>query len=359
MDFVQSNLTLDRSTKYTITDEGFIVTRAYLTRTGVFDYGSNKQLRPPEEVFNQKSLDTLKLKPITFHHPKEMVDAGNINKYQVGIIGQDVAQENDFITATLSITSKPAIDYIMDRFNSGKNVELSCGYWVELAEQSGQLDNENYDFVQKNIRYNHISIVEKGRAGENVRLLLDSMNNTGEDMEENTNVTAVIDVPVVETPEINLDAVNAQLDAAKKEVEILKAQLDESKSNINSVKNELEKVKLEKNELSEKIGKLEITDDLVAFDVVLDANKSIRDLKIDCIKKTSPNFDGNEKSDDYVNARFDAAKEFLDEMKKMNNNLSILSIKTAENTNVDACEKQKTKRDEMIEKAKKGEFDDK
>ena len=52
------------------TDEGFLITPAHLTRTGVLEYlnpdGSvRRELRLPEDVFAPASLETYALKPVT------------------------------------------------------------------------------------------------------------------------------------------------------------------------------------------------------------------------------------------------------------------------------------------------------
>ena len=55
------------------TPEGFLVARAAVTSVGVFTYREDgttrRELRLPEEVFAQESLDSLKCKPLTLYHP--------------------------------------------------------------------------------------------------------------------------------------------------------------------------------------------------------------------------------------------------------------------------------------------------
>jgi hypothetical protein len=52
--------------------------------------------------------------------------------------------------------------------------EVSCGYTADLVEEPGVYQGQAYDFIQRNIKYNHIAIVDKGRAGPDVRIRLDS-----------------------------------------------------------------------------------------------------------------------------------------------------------------------------------------
>ena len=83
LDFLNTNKSIKK------TREGFLRLDAYVTRTGVFDYPEfgRKELRHPEEVLKQDSLDTMKNKSITFIHPNELVDSKNFRRYDVGVIG--------------------------------------------------------------------------------------------------------------------------------------------------------------------------------------------------------------------------------------------------------------------------------
>lgn len=156
------------------TKGGFIRGESIATRAGVFIYrnanGSiQKELRHPNEVFHEDSLETLEMLPVTLDHPKEFVDASNAHKYDIGSTGENYRIEGDHIAVTLIIKHQDAIDAI----NDGKH-EISMGYYAELIADKGIYNGEEYDFRQTNIRYNHLAIVDKGRAGSIARLKFDS-----------------------------------------------------------------------------------------------------------------------------------------------------------------------------------------
>ena len=70
------------------TTEGYLEGRAIVSNVGVFTYvlpdGTiQRELRPPEEVFAEESINSLKLKPITNDHPAEKVTTENIKKYHI------------------------------------------------------------------------------------------------------------------------------------------------------------------------------------------------------------------------------------------------------------------------------------
>lgn len=161
--------------KSEITTQGFLKSNAILTRTGVFTYRTAdgrtiRELRHPSEVFKKESLDTLAMCPLTDDHPKEFVTPENVDRLSIGWVSNSIAMAQDgLISADVVVATKKAIDKV----DLGK-VELSCGYLADLVEEKGTFDGEPYDYKQTNIRYNHVALVDRGRAGPQVRLRLDS-----------------------------------------------------------------------------------------------------------------------------------------------------------------------------------------
>lgn len=150
---------------------------AYLTRVGVFSYMRAdgtvvRELRPPQEVFSEDSLKTLRDAPVTDLHPDDMVSPGSWRKHSVGHVSGDPKKDGDFIAGELAIQDESAIQ----RIDAGERREVSCGYETKTIEEKGFWFGQEYDAVQTNIRYNHVGIGPKGwgRAGESVSLRLDS-----------------------------------------------------------------------------------------------------------------------------------------------------------------------------------------
>jgi hypothetical protein len=158
-----------------VTEDGFIKGKAIVTRTGVFLYKNGdgsirKELRHPDDVLQKDSLETMKLIPVVDGHPEEkLVTADNAKRLSVGYTGEFVDQEGQFIKANVVITDKDVINKITTK----KRNELSLGYTVDLEPESGVYDGEEYDFRQKNIRYNHLALVDIARAGPMARISLD------------------------------------------------------------------------------------------------------------------------------------------------------------------------------------------
>ncbi|NTJ00343.1 DUF2213 domain-containing protein [Agrobacterium rhizogenes] len=157
-------------------DDGYLVADARIARTGVQSYlGSEvgkpdmavvKVYRPGSEVFSDDTMKSAAHRPVTNDHPSEMVTSDNWKKYSVGQTGDEVSGEGIFIRVPLMVSDEAAIKDI----EAGKQ-ELSAGYTCDLDFTAGQTTTgEAYDAIQKNIRINHIAVVQRGRAGSKVRI---------------------------------------------------------------------------------------------------------------------------------------------------------------------------------------------
>ena len=225
------------------TAEGYLRGEAIVSRAGVFKYrnadGSVRgELRHPDDIFTKDSLDSLRMIPITNDHPPEFVNASNAAKYQIGQTGERYDIDNDQIIVSMTVTHQDAIDAI----ESGK-VELSMGYEVNLKPETGNYQGEHYDARQLTPKYNHLAIVQKGRAGPVARLRFDnawelalaSLNeNESFNLNRNnmTEVSAnVVDILKAEKSklEAQLGTLKAKLDLAEEEITITKKELNKEK----------------------------------------------------------------------------------------------------------------------------------
>lgn len=183
------------------TPQGFLRAPAYVTRTGVFKYrkadGSVfRELRHPDEVFKAESLKTLMGAPVTMNHPTGMVNPDNVKQLMVGYTSDAIEQEGQKVKTVVTITDASAISEV----EAGKQ-EVSCGYACELEESSGVYDGEEYDAIQRNIIYNHVAVVDRGRAGPEVRIRMDSDSAVMDGPEFEAQV--VSETTEVETPELD------------------------------------------------------------------------------------------------------------------------------------------------------------
>lgn len=150
------------------TDEGFLICRNVpIARTGEQEYlGTElgldtsdvvKVYRPEEEVFSDATIASFEGKPVTDNHPSDLLDNETATAHIKGHaqnVRRGSGEWKDYLVADLHIQDAELIREI----KNGKR-EVSCGYMVEYVP------NGDGTFTQKNIRGNHVAIVDEGRAG--------------------------------------------------------------------------------------------------------------------------------------------------------------------------------------------------
>ncbi len=304
------------------TKEGYLVGNAIATRTGVFQYrkadGSiQRELRLPEDVFSQDTIDSFKLLPITDNHPTEFVNADNAKELSVGITGEDVKVKDSYLVTSLKITDAAAVNT-----SKGGKRGLSYGYTVNLVKQDGVYKGEKYDYIQKNIRGNHLAIVYQGRAGEEARLRLDSQdaecvitNSTNFTMK-----TLKLDGKEFEVQEevaTKLDSLEAENTSLKTNTKELQSKLDTLEGEKDAIQLKLdEELKKDHSGLIAEQVKNRIALEKKASEILKEDVSSLSDLEIKTkvINSFAPEFKADGKSEEYLNARFDASIDFRKDM---------------------------------------------
>lgn len=299
------------------TNDGYLVGVARVARVGLQKYrgsdiGLDKDFvnvyRPEEEVFKDASMATFAHKPITDDHPKEMVTDKNWKDYSVGQTGGDIARDGQFIVVPLSVMDGAMIQAIED----GK-VELSAGYTCDIDYTSGKTpDGETYDAIQRNIRINHVAVVDKGRAGPKCRIG-DKSSKDG----VNPMKTIVVDGLTIETTDQGAEVI-AKL---QKDLSDARNALDTAKIEHTTAIADKDKELGEKDNEIEKLKKAQKTDaelDQLAqarASVIADAKSidkttvtdglSTADIRRSVVAKKLGDDAVKDKSDDYVEARFE------------------------------------------------------
>lgn len=154
------------------TSEGYLMDRPILTSVGIFEYTNSdgslrRELRLPEDVFDPESLKSYRGKPIIVTHDAGLITKDNIAENSIGTILSEGYQSGDDVRAEIVI-------HDTDELKSSGYRELSLGYNVELDETPGVYEGEPYDAIQRNIRINHLALVDEARAGKQARLNIDS-----------------------------------------------------------------------------------------------------------------------------------------------------------------------------------------
>ena len=334
---------------YEFTDEGYLRVKARIARTGIQSYtdangGIRLEYRPEEEVAAHAALDSFREKCVTKEHPPVLLDASNTKDYAVGFTSADVSYSEGFVESTLTVTDKETIDEIM----RGNVREVSCGYKVDYSPEPGiTSDGQHYDGIQKNIRGNHVAIVNRARGGAQVRLMLDSADaavnvlinhSTGVIMAANI----AFDGVSFEADPALAAAISAERDDAKGSYADMKRKYEDAMAEASKMKEEMDAMQKEMkgkcdsaegraDALAEEVESLKTdletakqvnVDSLVeerialidkartSLDSAFDfAGLSAREIMEASIKAVRGDADLSERSDDYVTAMFDTLAE--------------------------------------------------
>lgn len=358
---------------------GYLRCDGRLTRVGVFPYRQpdgtvRRELRLPAEVFDNESMASFGLVPLTNNHPTEMLDKFNTRKYQVGTI-TELRADDAFVAASVQVTDAESIDAI----ESGKRA-LSCGYNCDLEFRAGVTsgipgvtDGLEYDAIQKNIRGNHVAIVSKGRAGSEAALRLDADDAVLVTDDDDFSTGAESAPPKRKVNKMRLDGVDYEIpdqaeQAVKRELEkrdaevvMLTAKLDQAKEETEEEKKKRlaaeEEAKKSKTDLAEATDPDAVqkrVDERVSLItkaklVIVEADHAkLDDMNDDELRRAvveslvSKNFD-KAKLDDavYVKTRFDIECEKMD-LEHPTNGPTGVCDKDSPNFNPAECARRKS-----------------
>jgi len=158
----------------------FEVKKNPLSKVGIYDY-SGAQIgapaadaskifrvyRPAEELGAAETVDSFKLVPFIDDHTmlgdgfKPAEDVG-----VEGVIGENVYFEGDTLYGNPKVYSKA----LAEKIKNGKT-ELSMGYRCRYDFTPGVWNGREYDVVQRDLRGNHVALVDEGRMGPEVAIL--------------------------------------------------------------------------------------------------------------------------------------------------------------------------------------------
>jgi len=338
--------------KFLEDENGRIRGRAVITTIGVYPYlkedGSVEwELRHPDDVYEDDSLRTLEMLTLTNNHPSEQVTKDNVKDLQVGHLGEFVFVDtiHGFVTNSVVVAESKAVADVM-----GGKRSLSAGYRCDVVNESGTWNGVPYTARQKNIRYNHVSIVDRGRAGDDAVIKFDSFDGFQTKIKKDISVTTT-DVNTDEEvtmgdknfKSVKLDGVDYEAEPAvltalhnatvkldemdKLKEDLVKAQeakasaegkLDAMKESVEKMQTELD-ASIKTDQLEELFQKRKKLDEAGALAQIEEFEKLDVKGKMEAVVlKVSPNakdaLDSRKDSDQYsvyLESRFDSAIETL------------------------------------------------
>lgn len=295
--------------KAKIDEDGFLHDTAVLTRTGVFKYinsdGSiRREYRPPEEVMAPMSLETYRGVPITVGHPANGVSAQNARQVTIGSVLSPGIPDGNNILGDIVIYDPKAL---------GDNRELSCGYRLDLEDSPGTdpVSGEPYDYIQRNIRMNHLSVVRSARAGNQARLNIDG----NEEFEGGKQMKlGNVEFNVSAEAEAEINKIIQRADAAESKTKEVQATADKEQARADALQakadgHAAEVEQARKDAIESEKERINVVAKAKTLNVDAKDEMSIKDLKVAVIKAVRKDFDETGKSDDYINAAYEFASD--------------------------------------------------
>ncbi len=308
------------------TDEGFLRVPGTVARVGIQQYlarelglpGDPNRIvnvyRPPEEVFHADSLTSFDGVDVTINHPDALVNSSNYKNVTAGVVRGSGRVDGDFIVCDLIVKDRQAIDAI----NSGK-CELSAGYTAVYDAQEGVTpQGERYEFIQREIRINHVALVDKARAGANARVF-DHSNDEVRPMTHKVMLDSGRTVEIADEAAALL--VGDTIDRLKKSVADAEAKAEKAQAAADAAKEQLEEARQLTSDSAiqarvKSIATVQAKAQRIAGESFTCDSVDTVEIARAAMKIARPKVDWSDKSAAYVQAAFDAKIEEIEEEKE-------------------------------------------
>jgi hypothetical protein len=315
-------LALDRSAR--ICADGSLVAEVFAARTGLQDYRGaevdpeNKHglrdkaivqvYRPEAEVFKADSLATFAAAPVTVDHPSEAVTADNWRGLGVGEINGDVVRDGQRVRVPIIVRDSAAV-----KAATSTHKQLSMGYATELVfpKDGKHPDGTACDAYQTNLKINHIALVPAARGGPELRVVDERtapITTKDEPMKKITLDGLQVDLSDADAVSAAFDKLQAKVATADKALADAQTEHDKAIAKLDAKVEELEGKVVDQ-------AQIDALADAKA-DTVAKAKAVCGDKLPDTSGKTvgevrrmaldAKGIDCTDKSDDYIEARFDA-----------------------------------------------------
>lgn len=234
--------------------DGFLYSDSTVARTGILLYRNDdgtvrRELRLPEEAGSSATLASMIGKPVIVLHKGGMVNKDNAKGRVVGAM-LNARQDGKLTNAEIVVHDGEAIR------DAEKKIypELSLGYKLDLEKRAGYYHAdrneirdtpaegfEPFDYIQRNLRVNHVALVRQARAGSVARLNLDGdeiFDNEDQNMPKiklanGSEVEVTEEVAQhVNTLSTRLDGVNSELSASKGTLAAVQGELSTLKTEV-------------------------------------------------------------------------------------------------------------------------------
>lgn len=251
-----------------INDDGFLSIRARVLKEGVFPYLASEipnleadtpqiEVYIPADEFTPEALKSGEGAPvITDEHEWRSADNTLKDGLTKGTVAGTLQRDsNGGVICEFKIWDAETVDKI----KKGELVEVSAGYEADFSREDGVYEGEPYQYVQRNIVFNHMLLCRKGegRCGEDVRVfnkktgentmaikIRYKVGNTEKEVEfANEDDAKKADEMVKDATSVKAAEIDNALDEIKdkeEQIKTLNAELEEKKRMVEEFKQKLD-----------------------------------------------------------------------------------------------------------------------
>lgn len=323
-----------------MTDEGFMHVPAKVARTGIQEYLASelglpgdpnrivKVMRPEDSVFDDSYLQSFDGTDVTLDHPPEFVSSKNYQQYSRGTVKGVGRRDGDWVECNLVIKDDAAIRAIKD----GK-AEVSVGY--SSMYDDNVPEGADYEFIQRDMRVNHVAIVDRARAGGLARIY-DHQKGQNMPVIITTDSGRELDVSVAENASLVADAYDRAIKRAsdaEATTQALQAQCDANVERIEALEAKTSDAAIA--ERVQEIAKVTADAQTVAGKTFKTESLDSVQIKREALAVARPKVQWADKDAAYVHAAFDMALEspaedaaFREQVARVANDAAVNPVET-------------------------------
>lgn len=326
------------------TPQGGARISASLARTGVLTYrnpdgSTRREFVPPDEAFRADALDAINGAPVIVGHAA-WINPSNYKEHSVGTVSDgSVRRDGDLVVGKVALQDADALR----RVDAGELTEISLGYSLDYDPTPGEYQGQRYDGTQRNRKVNHVALCAPGTSRAAVGFRFDSTDPLAEapvgfrldSTDPLSGVPVVTSTPQPEPQQPKVLPMKIRFDGHDYDLTIpaefasYGAAVEKMREGAVVAARRADKAEGERDAALANAKKLEDAaaaaakdtsrlDSLVAERVALEgkasrilgkdfkaAGKSNREIQIAVIRTDVKDFDGKDRPDVYIEARFD------------------------------------------------------
>lgn len=179
-----------------VDERGVSIVTAIVIKEGPLRYvrpgGPRWELIPETELRDEAFLETLAAAPVTDGHPPDFVSEEDVKDFTSGVGDTkiEIFEDDEGLTTVEQRLILHDPDLARD-IETGKK-QVSTGRDVDFDHSPGEFGGVEYEVVQRNMKVNHIAIVEEGRCGKECSIIPSGVSE-GQEVELDPDVKGCVE----------------------------------------------------------------------------------------------------------------------------------------------------------------------